>query len=110
MKNQNPPLPIWQKRPNMGASPLAIETAETIRKEIEGFEERLQPILIAALVDAAIRKSGAPELLEALEKTLSWAEWYASAGDIDTVTGAGPLSQDCRQARAAIAKATRPNV
>ena len=67
-----PPQPVWEKRPNMGASPIAIYTAKEIRELREREGDELQPITHAALIDAAFRRAGVPELHKALENLL-WA-------------------------------------
>lgn len=56
----------------------------------------------AALSAARIMDSQtkAPELLASLAKLVTWADVYAQANGIDTYTAPGPLSQDCREARA----------
>lgn len=75
-----PRLAIFERRENKGASPLAIQYAEHIREELKSMPANLQPILIASMIDAAIRKSGAPELLNALEIAEATIERLAPGG------------------------------
>ncbi len=82
-------LPIFEKRENMGASPLAIQTAEHIREDFDKLYNIQIPagcgILIAAMVDAAIRKSGAPEMLAALEAMLPLQDWTVGQSSRDAL-------------------------
>lgn len=69
------PAPIFHRRENMGASPLAVNSTENLVKllEQEGIAiPRGQKILIAAHIDAAVRASGAPELYAAAKRAQPW--------------------------------------
>lgn len=66
-----PTQPVWEKRPNMGASPIAIQAAEAVLKDLGGHPN-YRGIIIAAHVDAVFRKAKVPELHKALENLL-WA-------------------------------------
>lgn len=84
---------IFEKRQNMGASPLAIEYAEHILHE----GKNPSAITVAALIDAAIRKSAAPELLTLLQRFHDATYGFENTSRL--------ASLDFEQARAAIAKA-----
>lgn len=56
---------IFERRENMGASDIAIEYSRLIMEEMrKGWAS---PVSTAALIDAAIRKCGTPELFTACQ-------------------------------------------
>lgn len=100
------PLAVWDKRPNMGASPLAIETAEMVLEDLRTLPVECHGMLVAAMIDGAIRKSAAPDLLAAFESAaLAIRDISKQLADLGVEPKVGWAA--FRALRAAIAKATQ---
>ena len=73
--------PVWVRRPNMGASPVAIECAANVLAELAEMPPAHHHMVVAALVDAAFRRSGVVDLFT----TVSAVHHQLSGGDPSTL-------------------------
>jgi hypothetical protein len=86
-----------QTQPTAGAMRAAREILSSLKQNVVTSKTEQ----LAQIID---HECNAAELVAALDKMLSWAQTYAFVSGIDVPSSVGPLAEDCREARAVLAR------